>query len=101
MLTGPGTVRRAGQHARQLDHPIVAAPLAGSGPGPTVDELLLDHHLGVGVGGHLREMRHHQDLVRVAEGRERFTDGQGRRAADSGVDLVEYQRVGAGCEHEA
>ena len=49
----------------------------------------------IGVSGHLRQMRDHDDLMGAGQLRQPAPDLHRRPAADAGVDLVEHHR-GAG-----
>jgi hypothetical protein len=82
----------AGEHPRHLHHPGVTVEQAGRGHGAPGLLALGHRHLGVGEGGHLGQVGHHQDLEVAAQRRQRAAHDQGRLAPDTGVDLVENER---------
>ena len=55
---------------------------------PSTCSLRTDQML-VAEGGDLGQVGHHQHLMLPAQGGQRLADGDGRLAADAGVDLVE------------
>ena len=75
---------------------------ARRGHGCRLVALLRHPHLGVGVGGDLRQVGHDEHLVRlIGQPGQRPTDGDRGGAADAGVDLVEHQCRWRSGEHEA
>src|SRR5262249_58002612 len=83
-------LRESGEHAGQLSYAFVvvhaadhAGPVAATG---------IDHQMHVGVGGDLREVSHHDDLMRTGQPRQPPSDLYGGPAADAGVDLVAHHR---------
>ena len=83
-------VCEARQHPRQLANPLPLVQGAGRGGGAVP----LHDDVGVGVGGHLREVADAQSLAVPGEPGQLGAHRQGGRTSDTGVDLVEGHQPG-------
>ena len=95
-------VLQAGQHPGQLGEParVIEAGEAAAGDRAVVG--LLDHQVGVGERGHLRQVRDDDHLREPGEPGQPAPDLHRGLAPHPGVHLVEHEgrdRVGAGEDH--
>ena len=81
----------AAEHARQLFHAIRTGNVDDGGPGATVADPLAHAEVAVGIGRHLRQVGHAEQLVRPGQCLKTRAHRVGDGAADPRIDLVEDQ----------
>ncbi|GMA37347.1 hypothetical protein GCM10025876_35510 [Demequina litorisediminis] len=82
----------AGQQPRNLLDAGIAVDTPDLGAGDRTIGGLRHHHMVVGEGGDLREVRDDDDLMGARELRQPVADGDGGTPAHTRIDLVEYKR---------
>jgi len=78
----------AGDHARNLTHPLLPFEASDGHPGTVVQGGLGNEEVNIGRGGHLLKMTDQEDLPAFRQRLDALGDTIGDRAADSRIDFI-------------
>jgi len=90
----------ARQQTREFDDASLSIDTDDARDGPSVDFALFHNEVLIGLGGHLGEVRHNENLMFGRELSEGLSDHKRHGSPDPGVDFVKNERFRRAGAHE-